>query len=671
MVRVLDAAGESVDGSQIVVHWSRNGQLGSDAGMTDAEGRYKTSLRFRYEFRSVSVGELTYAGGVDPHPQRPRELLFQMPDRGRITGRLFDNEGHAVVGVAVRLDQVPTLSAIPWRHLLRQQAGPTVRTDAEGRFAIETVAGIHELRASSDDHLSPYGYRVHVQPGSVLYLPLELTPLEGELEITVSVPPDVPAWPYLWLERVAQPSTPKGPGVVLFSDEQAISADVIEETVGQFRFSVRLPREALDNWLFHASMESCNEESLTLEELIESPEVTFARTEPQPVPRTLEVQVRTVTGEGLQAEIQLSYDELDDGSSSPTDENGVYQTGVYAKEGNLYLRVQAEGYERAFVGPIDLGPELPKVEATLAPAFPIRGTCVTPEGKRVKCWMSLYRPRSLMRDAQGNPSLETGPGFLDVTFSNADNHETDSWGNFLFEAAEDTEVKLWVRPYDDDLPPAQVVARGGETLRVVLGTGIEDRVELDGLVLDALTGDPVVAYVSLQDMTEHGRTYDCWSDAEGRALHVGLPPGKYEVDVQAYGYAMHEAEVELRQSSTEPHVFRIWPARTVHVHVIDAQGEPFEGEVSAHDSSGHALGLESLGWPWWGVTESLDPAGRAVLRGLPATSITLRIGWNDLSDPVEYGPHDWRLDGVPPGPHEHRLDLTKVIEGIVEIRLPE
>ena len=166
-----------------------------------------------------------------------------------------------------------------------------------------------------------------------------------------------------------------------------------------------------------------------------------------------------------------------------------------------------------------------------------------------------------------------------------------------------------------------------------------------GVVRDAATGEPlprfhVAAYI---DGQAPGREF---ASAEGTFEILGLEPGPIEVTVSAEGYADYVvAERDYSRGEYDFDVALV-ARRSLVLSVVDAHGVPHgRGKVQAFDYAGNelAMGNQSLSSS---QADILD--GKAILHGLPAAIVTLRVD----------------VDGFP---QDFEVDLSQSVEGAMQL----
>lgn len=678
LVRLLDAHGDPITDRHVEVHWRKGwGDYGDDIGVTDARGEYRSTVRRLDQLQWIVAGEqgpqqLGFYHPFDPHPLRPREVEVIVPPTGRLLGQVVDAAGQGVREVLVGRDQLETLGFEPWRHLLTEWDDPEpVEVDDEGRFELELFEGFHRFEITSEVHAPMHEIAVEVVRDRETHVVFLVECTEGRMDVLVSVPAKISGIPTVRLRH--EGALPSGGAPVLEATPVTTSfpGEWIEAEQQTHRYSLPCPRERA-GWILSASVRGCRSQAIPLARTAATPEIHLAALPPPTPPRFLRGRVVDPSGAGLVGQLYLNRDEELRTTSIDGRQEGDGSFSIKVRDqGMFYLRVQKEGYERVAVGPIDLAAPLPELEIVLRPARAIEGVCRDARGRPVACSVSLYRSRSMLRIPNG-----AHPGISDGYFTYAfpgDRRSTREDGAFRFEGVPDREVDIWILPKDRTLPPARVTARGGDRLEVTLGEGLEELREIEGVVLDGISGAPIAeavveARAHAPDHYLRGATVVTGSDGH---FHLrALEPATVAVTARAYGFVTSPEIIDLRQEGDVWRELHMLPGRTLAVRVHDSAGRPFRGEISVRDSQGRILNTVDAYWNDNGIVEYLDRTGRAMLRGLPPQPLILLVGWSGKFGCVKHAPPDPEGVDAAAGPFEVEVNLAGPQIGLLDIVLP-
>jgi len=173
-------------------------------------------------------------------------------------------------------------------------------------------------------------------------------------------------------------------------------------------------------------------------------------------------------------------------------------------------------------------------------------------------------------------------------------------------------------------------------LRVVLSSGVT----ATGKVLDGATSQPVVGselrlapvrtsslpdFVRSMDV-EEAEEYRAHSDGQGAFHFEHLPPGRFDLDAKADGFAPHERHGLTIEQSIDLGALRLEKGITVEGSVVDRDGRPIAGAaVAARKPNASGIRAEDLASGDEMLAEAVsDRSGRFALHGL-ATGDTIDI----------------------------------------------
>ncbi|MDJ0974896.1 MAG: carboxypeptidase-like regulatory domain-containing protein [Planctomycetota bacterium] len=656
-VKLVDHAGQPLPNHPIAVDWWKAfGQDGSESGATDDAGRFRTSANAAWEIDSVSipsprteVPHTYHSGPFIAAPDAPHEVVVQLPTTCLIRGRVLDQNGAPRGGEPVVRTSRRALAVAPFLHRLGTDE-QQVATGEDGTFEFLVLAGHHQVELLDESaHAVPMHAEVNVSASRrvadvVLRL---LYPLEGPsftvhltgfddpgAGVHVSVVTDKPL--------VGEPQA--SPGVRYESQSTFLRAS--RKSKGLFI----VPHLPPGKWRVVVSAPRMRPRSVDVPRGADEVTVDL---EPEP-DRTRIVRIVGRLPDG--------------GTTSPSRQ--VYERGggwyaVLAKGGGtqleldrlrpkpIHVALRVGGLAITGVGPLDArtAPEL--IEVRLEPAQEGRVEVVDAKGRPVASEVRLRPSWQLFQTLDGTPPREGfAPRSLDV------HRMIVSDGRARFRDIGSAPYLAIATPTDTTLPPARGVLRAGETLRLVLGSGLDGLVSLNGRVLDAATGAPLRgAAVSAWTDPKHGEeTYaETLCDADGRFVLSGLAPQKARIRVRHLGYAAPARRRVDLTTLKEPLEVRLHRARLLPLQIVDRSGTPIQyaavfarwptGEqVEFHDQYGNADEQEV----------ETDANGRVDLRGLPAVRVKVMIR----------GPYEDAEQA-----RAHELDLREPVRGLVKLVL--
>ncbi len=234
-----------------------------------------------------------------------------------------------------------------------------------------------------------------------------------------------------------------------------------------------------------------------------------------------------------------------------------------------------------------------------------------------------------------------------------DEVKTDEEGRFRLNELYDGEFIVHaISPEDRNQTVDFETRSGNEEIELVLDPQLMRKVVLVGTVRDAFTDEPITSF-NVMPFIEGSSHNNRFTSDEGAFELPGLPAGRIRVVVEAEGYArqrLNEREYSLGEHQLD---IRLVPRRSLELSILDVAGEPYAGgDVEVFDLSGKQL---MIGAPSSGTSSRATIAkGRALLHGLPAEQLTLRI---------RVGVRDQA------GVHEVPVDLTTPMDGPLELTL--
>jgi len=286
----------------------------------------------------------------------------------------------------------------------------------------------------------------------------------------------------------------------------------------------------------------------------------------------------------------------------------------------------------------------------LAPIEPLHGVVLAPdrtplEGAEV--WVEGEREVDLGYSSARRSTWEYTLGI--------DTRTTAADGSFRFGNLYRGSFTIHLSPPGERLLELELEVTAPATgLELVLDRRAMRKVVLTGRVTDAFTGGPIEHF----EVTP--RRADGWGfvrevrDQEGRYEIAGLEPGDLTVEARAEGYAPYETAARRYDVGEHRLNLALLPARTLILSVTDSAGRPHRhGRVEVVGIDGRSRSMQMGRGSR--SNQSRIENGRAVLHGLPAEPLTLRI---TVAEEVQR---------IREAVHEGDVDLTTPLVGELEV----
>lgn len=301
--------------------------------------------------------------------------------------------------------------------------------------------------------------------------------------------------------------------------------------------------------------------------------------------------------------------------------------GIYAEREGAQVRFSVE-HAGAVQGtrlhvPFVAGSER-TVEVTLdMNPHELRGRVVDPEGRGIAD-AGLFPALSSSRDV----------GDLWYTIQNP-RARTDVDGSFVLDRlpAGALDVQIFADGYVASTPSLTP-----EPIATPVELVLQRAVRVSGVVRDG-DGRPVPGAVIHSDVDkEEVRTWSL-ADQDGAFVYERLPPGIHRLWAEGPRGSELEGHVVTETLSTESGEI-VWnpmltPPRELHVQVLDAEGDPVEGQMVLLMS-----GVGPYHTQWWELVGT-DAEGRVSVRQVPEGNVRLELragvgGWEQSLSPVPF-----------------------------------
>lgn len=659
-VKLIDAAGQPLPRHPIEVDWWKAFDVrGSDSGTTDELGRFRTGANEAWEIDSVSiprpgkeVPHVYHSGGFAASPDSPHEVLIELPPTCLIRGRVVDLAGAPQADVKVECEIRRTLPLNPFVHRLGADEVRAV-TGADGAFMLHVLAGHFTVTAKAGTRPPTCHAEVHLTAARrVVDLTLPLAVGGGGRTVRVTL--------------MGPEGKPPKARVRAFTDAEVFgvpeAADGVRyETTRYFKTGraqgdgTYVFRDVVGHpWMVSAKVPGMRytrvplvEDGAELRIELEAEEAKETR----PSTRTIEVVARLPDGTLAKPSVQV----YESGGWEYSSSRGAgTPIALYLKRKKRIHILAREGeYAVTGVGPIDPATAPERVEVVMQPGKTAHVEVRDPTGKPVGVEVVLRASWSVFQPLGDEAPQE---GFVPRPF---DLHRAEvEDGKARFSGLASVPYLVIATPTDRSLPPARGVVRGGETLKLTLGSGLEGRVTVRGRIVDNESGAPIIG-VPVDAWTEESwgeaTSAQAVTDAQGRFTLRGLPAQPARVDLKVKGYAWPQRrEFDLRKPQ-EMLEFRMERARRLPLQVVDTSGAPVKrAVVFARWPTGEQVVLQDQYGNWEADALETDRNGRVDLLGLPAVRVSLTL----------HGP-----DGTEDQARVHELDLRDPPLGLVRLVL--
>ncbi|HZI09586.1 MAG TPA: carboxypeptidase regulatory-like domain-containing protein, partial [Myxococcus sp.] len=314
-----------------------------------------------------------------------------------------------------------------------------------------------------------------------------------------------------------------------------------------------------------------------------------------------------------------AWEDLPPNRKATTDEEGRYRLGPLPP-GEYPFSVTAPRHADGSGEKRRVGPDTGAVDFTLEPVPSIEGVAVDAEGRPLPgVELELRNPREDARvQREFGPNVEAGA---------EDTGRTDEEGRFRVDASQPGTYVLEVMPERGFLVERLEVQAPAMGLRWVLSRGAS----VSGTVTDERGAPMHPATVTVWRADEEGYSEASGgTDARGRFLLSGLPPGRYVVEA-TYAAGVVERSgaqrIELEADASKDVTVRLEDGWTLSGQVVDEAGQPVAGVRIVPDTPDEAQPewRRSVGFISCSGPPSLrtGPEGRFTLRNLPGAELDL------------------------------------------------
>lgn len=646
-VRLVDGQGAPLPNHPLEVSWWKAfGEHGETLGLTDEDGRFRTEANEPWEIETVATPEnddedfpmLLHQGPFLTRVDRPEEVIVEMPVTGWIRGRVVDLEGTALFD-QVLVSRRTRLDPFPFRHRLGFEER-TAEPDDDGRFEVLVVAGTYEVGLDASGPLTHYAQVVIDETHRIAEVELRVVEPRGGRTLDVTVQ---------GLSEAAE----RGVSLSAFSEDGAFeappaSADVVYRPAPQRlegkRIGPGLRRvEGItgDAWELYVWEETCG--GLTVPVPPGATEMTVTL---EPKPQRVEKVIRLVgllpdgTAVSPIHQVRRHGDLAGSGFTSTANDGDVGAPIHLFDVEPVYLVLYGGRTAYAGVGPLRALNAPDRIEVPLEPGRASTVTFTDAAGRGLFCEIQLRPAWAFFRevDPLGETRPSTREGFAPCSL---DTHRilTED-GRATFGQLGSTPFEVLVRPGNPAIPPARGVIRGGETVALTPGEGVEGHVALRGRVVNAATGGDVAgATVRADSIPEEGLlgSREAVTDDAGRFVLAGLPARPTRLRCWLRGYALPAPRTLDLAAGSPPIEIRLAPARWVSIRVVDADDRPLATKrVEVRRSDGTSITFQDRTGSWGGEFAVTDVHGRVDLGGVPAALVDVWVTIAEGEEPTAF-----------------------------------
>ncbi|HEX5051689.1 MAG TPA: hypothetical protein VFZ65_07960 [Planctomycetota bacterium] len=613
VLAVRTAAGAACADLRIVARWRKGfGIYGSDAGRTDASGRFATTVAVVEQFEGVEVthpefGVLQREGDLLVSPAEPHTAVLVVPVFAMLRVQLVDGTGAPVAGGAVTCSGRAEALLVHARPL--ETEDPSAVTDDQGRCVLRVPIGAYELAAEAAHCSLPETVLAEVGPGQN-QATIVLLRYEHRLDVHVrttlppggTLPVHVSAF-----TREAPPRPANLPGR---SGEGRYRESFVDRQSDLYH----VVRAEPVPWRLVVAANGCADAVIDVP--VGQPEVAV-RLQPAapPAPKArLHVLVVDPDGRPVRADVRVhEHADIVHGSDHATGADGRVEL-EWQPEGRVCVSARSSGFARAFAGPFDLVAGDLDVHLCLGRALAIEGRVVDRSGQPLEARVRLLRPAGVLGRLGGVGEILDDAPTDDWRFTSPD-------GVFRYDDCGPGEHELWAFADAGGLP-AHARVRAGDTATLALGEGLAGLAFVTVTVRDAATRVAMAG----ADLQCHGGEvgWNTVSDAQGRFEFVARP-GDVGVTVRAKDHVVTTCTRTMVAGREVLDVF-VPPSPVLFLRLLDAAGRPLAGAaIRVLDAAGEPIELLDAEGHYAGAVETTNRAGRAEPRGAPAGAVRLRI----------------------------------------------
>lgn len=672
-ILLLDAEGNPMPGMVMDVRWlGEEGELDLQA-TTDTAGMLATDIADASRIEGIAIdngfGGLYADGPFETAPGRPHVVVVRVPPIAQVGGFVRDDEGRPIPGARVEIDPEPVLGLDPFVVVFHPMRCEAV-TGPEGSFALPIPESCIAMTPDAD------GFDV----GEISFACVEAeTPTLVELvlqgasrEITVEVCAAGVPLEEAVLVTASRAEAPAHESRVL---RDGVRIDRGGERIGPSTYAVRISRDG--DWSVAVTLAQGFADARVPVSPKEDRIVVDLRP-PLPDPHLLTVRgtITDVRGAPLLAEVVIVHGrDFDWSYRGRSNDTGRFEIEMDSRTVEpVFLFARAPDLGTAGVGPIDRARLLERIDLVLRPAMSISGTVMGPDGTPLAARVSLHPSRGLFATPSGG---EAPKGFFDDTFDlfgfEEGEPESAEEGAFSFRGLSAGTYEIWASAKDRTLvlPPGCAVAEAGaRDLRIVLGSGLERFVTLEGVIREAGTGRPIAGARVAAGLVRGGpwRSADSFSAEDGSYALPGCLVEALALYVDARGRPVYESEIRPPAPGIHHFDIELLPQRTLRILVLDASGAPLPGRfVSVADARGKPIALRDAKGHGGEEVLATDLRGRVDLHGLPAAEIVVRVGkrvdgGSFVTNVAYQAPNEKQSDPV-----ETRFDLRVAVDSIQRI----
>ncbi|HEX6812726.1 MAG TPA: carboxypeptidase-like regulatory domain-containing protein [Planctomycetota bacterium] len=631
-ILVLGADRQPRANAKLDVRWRKGfGLYGNDRGLTDAHGRFATTVA-EYEMLERVVltdpvhGELESSFDFLPMANDPRTVLCIVPELHAVTVRVVDERGAAIPAATVEVS-CGRVDAVQ-REFVLAPDDREFAADPEGRAVMHLPVGTHELEVTAPGYSATYSLRAAVAPGG-RELTMHMLADANRHDVLVTV--------------VAPPAFTGSITAGGFTD-QALAPPVLEPDSAeriQLQFDARRlgPRTFVVSappmpWRCTARAEH-HYGSADVEDFATSATVVLRAPRASKPMARLRCKLLLPGGEQTFGDVMVhTSPDLVYGPRHSVSTKSPFV--AVAPGGRACVSAWRHGFPPALAGPIELTAGEHEVVLQFTRPMTIRGRVVDEHGNPAKAHVSLLRPAGVLR--------ALGPDVPEILASSAtgDLRGTTDDGAFVFDDVGAGEHVLSVSPEQTGWPAHVRVQPGDQDVVVRLGDGIGDRVRIEGRVTLSTTGAPVAGATVkwCSDVsTDENRT-----DADGR-YRATAPPGLLHFTVMARRCAWIESEPAAFAPGLHTRDIVVSPSEPLFVRVRDEADRVPRLEVLAFDTKGREIPFLDHDGNYNDSIVHLDGNGRAELGGLPHAPLRLRLRTEDEQQSMDVDvPEAFRRD---------------------------
>lgn len=626
---VVDPEQQPVVGAPIAVSWYRPDRdehlQGCDAGQTDADGRFRSSVQKAEELEGVQVtlpwlGATATVHDLQPARTGPDTIVLVAPTVADLDVLVVGAGERPIANAKVFVEHAATLDE-PLRYRLQAERLQAV-TDAEGRARMRVPAARCRVAVQAPEHESDCEWHCRFVPGhNTLRLDPEPTASWHMVRIEVVRPADCGAKLSLAMESSERrPRAPQATVLDVVGERRwfygtGIDANTTEVSVPPLAWHLRIETEGCEPWRRWIAPE----ERVVRAELVALP--AAARHELRGI-------VRGHDGQPC-ANAHLYWYTANEAKGR--------MVGESDPEGRFALQVPAEpvGWLSAWrdaAAPAWAGPFLPpgrrqELELRMQPPATIEATMVDERGAGLDATMALAT----------SPMPEAVPDQRGIF--------AGDWATFDRVPVGDRE--LWGYP-DRGGWPARRIVRAGERVALVSGEGLDAWVRIAATVVDAHS------LRALGEASYRDRT----ADADGM-IRMVFAPGTHRITLAAAGYAPRRFVLSDLTPGLQSRRFALPRAATRFLRFLDAAGRPLaDCEVAVLDDAGGA----DARWP---ITADSDADGRCELLGAPIGRLQLVVRRHERDNGTLVDVGDERTFVLAEGAGERTAVALRWSDGIV------